>query len=144
MLVGCCSYPARYSADASNASAKAVIASPTKVEAYLGASMSRSTLNPPIHCPPTGKADMAPVSQPDANGIVHFGAFAVRHGQSNEHVTVFWWNVRGHLQTYHVTAPPKTAVTFLWINEHTIRFQLGQKTKAVRLNEDDGPAVTEL
>ena len=74
----------------------------------------------------------------------HFGAFAVRHGKSNEHATVFLWSAKGTLLTYHFIAPNSEKISFNWINERMIRFQFGQSSKVVRLNEDDRQKVTEL
>lgn len=87
---------------------------------------------------------MAPVGQADANGILHFGAFAVRHGKAHEHATVYWWSAKGDLRAYHFSAPSSEKISFIWINERTIRFQFGQSSKVVRLNEDDSSDVTEL
>ncbi len=143
-VAACCSFPHLYSGDTGTRSAKAVIASPNTVEAYLGASLARFIIDPPISRFPSSNVAMAPVGRPDGNDIVHFGAFAVRHGESNNHVTVFWWNAKGELQTYHLAAPLNEKISFMWINERTIRFQLGRDGKIIRLNEDDGPPVSEL
>jgi len=148
VLASCCSYPTRYSASSSTASAKAVLASPSSGEAYLGASMERFKITPPIKCPPSPEVSMAPVGEPDENKIIHFGAFAVRHGESNDHATVYWWKAQGNppaLRSYHISTPSGEKISFIWINERTIRFQLSESSsKTVRLNEDDGPKVTEL
>lgn len=138
-----CSFPYQFAADGAAKAARAVVASRTSVEAYLGGSFARVTLDPPLNCPPHPVVSMAPVA-PEEEGIVRFGAFAVGHGPTQNNATVLWWNKQGKLQSYHVTGRGGARVTFSWINERTIRFQLGKAAQTVRLNDDDGPPYSIL
>lgn len=143
-ITGCCHFPYRYSADPTTTSAKAFLASHTTGEAYLGASAARFTLSSPVKCFFGPKLEMAPAGPADPNGVIHFGAFAVRHGDSDESATVCWWSKRGELRTHNVSSPGSMRIDFIWINDRTIRFQFGETARTIRLNEDDGQPVTEL
>jgi hypothetical protein len=144
LLGGCCDYSKVYTADQTLASAKAALRSSTEGEAYLGGSISRFQLSPPVQCSLRPAILMAPVARPDQGNVVHYGAFAVRHGEHHRRVTLFWWNLKGELRNYSVTSACNDALELRWVNERTMRIRDGRSYHVIRLNEDDGQPVTEF
>src|SRR6185295_1969166 len=142
LAASCCHFPYNYSADSNTKSVKVVITSPTAGEVYLGGSFERLTLSPAVTCPP--KLLVAPVGTVDMNGTLHFGAFAIKHGPSNERATIFWWSSKGRLRRHEVDSPDHREIHFSWINDRVIRFQFNHDSKSIRINEDDGQEYTEL
>ncbi len=142
LTVGCCRYPYTFSADSTTRSAKVVLNSSMNGEAYFGASFDRFNVDSETACPPD--VVTAPVGLPDANGYLHFGAFAIKHGPHQERAPIFWWSAKGKLRSRALQMPNSKPISFQWITERIIRFQLGEQSKSIRLNEDDGPETTDL
>lgn len=131
----CCSYPKVFS-NQSGTAVRAVIASPTVVEAYFGDWMKRINVAPAIGCPPSSQVVLAPAAQM-ASGPARFGAFGVRHGTGDSRITLVWWGSAGDLRRTTVKSTDGSKVQVRWLSERIARIEWSSGSKVIQINDDD-------